>query len=911
VNHFLNRALLFLVHLPEFRGMCWAAVAMGVVLAWGVATAFMPPGPGPSGARSPAAVGAAGASLLLLVLIGRAVALATDSPGGPMAWLHEQLPSQVWLPAHAVMGIAVTQAWLLLPLSALWARLLPDLPTPLRIPNADGMAAVLGLCALTAVLAGDYPYRLGGAPVMLDLAGTLPVTILCFAIATRLQVAEPPPLPAVAVAPTEAPLPPMDVPAHWKQLAALEPQARPLAATMGHQGQPGPDWAERAWHDVGAQGPAPRALEELVAAWSLPGHVYGVGDLPDPADVLFLSALALLAVRREGLPVLIISDEPQAIADRVRRGFEKTGRWNSGPLVVGVPALREALAAGKMPAAVFVEARALSHEGIRTLASEQGSGARWAERLGLILLASAEKGTPLEVTHRTFTLRRLALVLRASDARWSVVATAPGGDAGRHTLQAAFPGMVVREVAYGPRASAPVRVWAAREAFQKAPGGPWERRALQEVATRGLPAAVGDPTGTLDSGATSVWGASVRLVREATLDGVASATQLDDAWLLSAHRALKHRPPLPDGRPHDALWGLAPGGVTRFLTRGQNLEGLARSGQLPAPRPLIGHANRLVQQAHLLAALGEADQDVESLCGMFEPALVEHVAPPGDGASVLRQVRDKEGLVRAKRVPRRANAVNPIRATVTEQVLKITNAQGGALLLEVDAVLAATRFYPGRVFAVGEHRFGVPMHGLDPKRMELRVDPVSADHPLTEPVLTIRLDAAQQVQATQKVSEGRLVFQTAVFEATALEEVRGHQQAGRKVEHEPVTARYRTRTRALFFGESSPAALFHLARSLDEMLLAHLLARDEDLEVFPVQAGLAPGFGPGVAVIDRYVQGMGASEALDPQALGDVLKWVRATLQTCPCNSGCVDCTPPEVLEAGPDKAGVLKLLGA
>ena len=38
---------------------------------------------------------------------------------------------------------------------------------------------------------------------------------------------------------------------------------------------------------------------------------------------------------------------------------------------------------------------------------------------------------------------------------------------------------------------------------------------------------------------------------------------------------------------------------------------------------------------------------------------------------------------------------------------------------------------------------------------------------------------------------------------------------------------------------------------------------------------------------------------------------VQAILQSCSCAHGCADCSPPEVLEAGPDKAGVLRLLGA
>jgi hypothetical protein len=63
-------------------------------------------------------------------------------------------------------------------------------------------------------------------------------------------------------------------------------------------------------------------------------------------------------------------------------------------------------------------------------------------------------------------------------------------------------------------------------------------------------------------------------------------------------------------------------------------------------------------------------------------------------------------------------------------------------------------------------------------------------------------------------------------------------------------------------------------------------------------------------VVDRHLQGMGVAEALDLALVDDTFKWVRAILANCKCPSGCLECTPQDVLAAGPDKPGVLGLLG-
>ena len=69
---------------------------------------------------------------------------------------------------------------------------------------------------------------------------------------------------------------------------------------------------------------------------------------------IFLAALVLLALRREGLSLLVIAEDPKSIQARVAGAFAASGRWPAGELVLGGKAAREAFAAGRTPAAVFV-----------------------------------------------------------------------------------------------------------------------------------------------------------------------------------------------------------------------------------------------------------------------------------------------------------------------------------------------------------------------------------------------------------------------------------------------------------------------------------------------------------------------------------------------------------------------------
>lgn len=906
--------------------LLWALVLAAPLVAWALSALVVGGEPGTRWRRAALPVGRAVLVTLGALLLPRLLEAASGAMrDGPLGWLRALdgaltgNTSRTWYPLDAVLLLSLAHAVLFVlaaPLLALRERHARG--DTFRVPLAGPLAVALVGVPLFALVALDGPLRQDRpGRVLLDLASVLPLVCVALAVWTRSERSAP--VVARAAAPSK-PVASVDVAALWQRAGAVEAKARPLFATPGVTG--GDEAAEefsRTWQATGGLGPAPRGLEDLAAAWREPRQGWLVGDLPDPTERHFLAACLVLALQREGLPCLVVGDEPAALRDAVAEAFARLGRWPPGALVAGAGELRDALVGHRMPAAVFLDVEGLSSEGIAALGgASDGCGRLWARTVGLVALSQVDRGTPLDTTHRLFTLRRLGLALSSAGARWGVVATGVGGVGTRALVEGMFPGFPVREVPHAPRAAAPVRAWRVAGAFRDAPGTPWVRRALEPVTATGLPASVGDPSGAFDRSAAEFWGREVRFTRDVSLSGAASVADLGEAWLVAAYRALPHLGPLPGGGVHEALWALPDTPLVRFLTRDGNLEGLARSGMLPSPRPLVGRHNAALATAHLKAALREGTQDYDALAAVFgrsrvDAALDKNLRPE---RHAVRRGPGQDEVVRSPVIPAPPSAAanaSPLRRTVSDQVVHIIDGQGGQPLTEVDRLLVDTRFYPGRVFAVGDSRYEVPLNAYDTKRGEIRVQPVPHDRPLTRPQLQVRVEAATVVESPQTVRAGRTAYQVSTLEATVVERVTGFIQLGRpgRVDMGEVSCRYRTRVRALLFPTRvSPAALFHLARSVDGVLLAHLLAGDEDIEVVPVQPGLYAEAPAGIAVVDRHLQGMGVAEAMDLSLIEGTFRWARALLAGCGCAHGCQVCTPQDVLDAGPDKAGVLELLG-
>ncbi|MFT4976935.1 MAG: hypothetical protein ACI8S6_002840 [Myxococcota bacterium] len=927
----LPQSLVDLMIAFPMPGWAWILVwftllALPPLIGWGIAILLAPDGSGSRVSRGAGALGLVPPGLVLVAVLLRFFVWFFDGPaGGPtewlIAWTHAaQVGAETWNLAWALL------TWMLfygsaIPVVAFGAGLIHHFrrrTRPFQVPEPNIAAVILLFGAFVTGPISLWAFRTittTDTHHLMDLMAIGPLSLVCLAVWTRFSWAprlRPEDAPE-EVAP-DGPVGP-DVVSLWKKIGALRADAQPFfisparPAAAGAGGAPG-----IAWRHAGGSGPAPEALGELFASWQEPDQGWLVPDLPDPTERTFLTAALLLAIREHGLPCLVVTQSPRRLRDAVEAAIRASGAWSCGPLVVGEEDLRAAFAGGRMPAAAFIDVEDLSAEGIRALAGDlDGAGAGWARNIGLLVLSQADRGDPLSVTHRLFTLQRLGLAMQAVEARWSILATGFGGESTRAMVEKAFPGVPMREVPLGGRACAEVRVWLADARFREQPGPPWVKRAAEPIVAADCSVSVGDPGGLFGQRGVEIWGGQVRLIRDVALAGAASASALNEAWLVASFRALSNRLPVSDSERHDALWGLSDNPVTRFLTRDQNLLGLDRSGQLKPPQPLFGAANRLVARTHLQASLREGQQSLPALEGVFGRSLVDEVLGHNFVPDRHAVRRHQGRLQRVPLAPMQADAdAQALRNTVTSRVVAVRHTHSGQQLAECDAVCAATRYYPGRVFAVGEERFRVPPQAFDVRRAQILVEPVPADQPLTRPHLTIDVTGPVLVEAPQEYRDASMSFRMASFEAQVRENVSGFRRSDRSEQrYDTVSASYRTRVRGVFFDtEIGHNALFHLSRSFDGVLVAHLFAAEEDLEVFPTQPGFTEGMPAGILTIDRFILGMGAAEAMRPLVVRDVLRWVVAILAGCKCPYGCDNCTPRDVLDRGPDKPGVLRALG-
>lgn len=900
-------------------------IATPPLVSWLIAMLLAPDGAGSRAARGAGLLGLLPPAMLATDVLMRFAVWFFDGPaGGPTQWLL------TWTQASSVGADTWNLAWVLLVWLLFYGCSIPVLTFFMGIfysthkrrrsfqvpePNVTAVVLLAGaflsgpitLWAFRTITTADTHH-------LLELLAIGPLSLICLAIWTRYSWAPRiKPEDLLEETPDQDPNA-IDVVAMWRQIGALREDAQLFHRVHSPaQEETEGDPVTTAWRHAGGNGPPPLSLRELVAKWQQPDQGWLIPDLPDPTEQMFLTAALLLAIREHGLPCLVVTQSPDRLRDAVNAAIRASGAWSCGPLVSGQQKLREAFASGQMPAAAFLDVEELSSEGIRSFSGDlDGMGSNWARNIGLLVLSQADRGDPLSITHRLFTLQRLGLAMQTVEARWSILATGFGGEATRAMIERAFPGVPMQEVTLGAQSSADIQVWLADAHFREQPGGPWVKRAAKPVIDAGGAVSIGDPSGLFGQRGVEIWQGDIRLIRDVALAGTASASALNEAWLVASFRALPNRLPISEADHHYALWGLADNPVTRFLTRDQNLMGLHKVGRLQPPTPLFGSANRLIARTHLQAALREGRQSLPALEGIFGRSLLDEVLGP-DFVPDRYAVRRHEGMLQqVPLAPMQADAkAQVLRNTVTHKVVAIRHAHSGQVLSEVDAVCAATRYYPGRVFSVGEDRFQVPAQAFDVGRSEILVEPVKAAQPLTRPLLSIDVSNPLLVEAPQEFRSKQIRFRTATFEIQVQEKVSGFIRSnGKEQRYDAISSGYRTRARGVFFDkEVGHNALYHLSRSFDGVLVAHLFAAEEELEVFPIRAGFSHDLPAGILTIDRFILGMGAAEAMTDLVIEDVLNWVFAILTTCKCANGCENCTPHDVLRRGPDKSGVLRLL--
>jgi len=569
-----------------------------------------------------------------------------------------------------------------------------------------------------------------------------------------------------------------------------------------------------------------------------------------------------------------------------------------------VDEFEDALVASAPLVAAFLSPKMLSSGGLKVL--NGGDRLGWMSGLGAVLISGIDRGDPLQVSHRMWTLRRLWLSVLAADARVWALATGFDGEGTRALLERALPRFQVHRAPLGLSVAQPIEVWPVSPRFAGESSGSWIREAAAPLVKRGATLGVVDTLGLVNAVDVRVWGGTVELTREVGFHGEASISSLDDAWLVASYRSLNHQVGPGDRRSHPALWRVKDNPVSRFLLRDDNLRGLLASGRLDPPQPLVGWDNPYMALAHLRAALAESSHDQDALELVFGRPLVERLV----GAERIAGLRRHEGVLRRSAlVPMSATATSIPQHTVTEDVVRLVDAQTRAVVGWCDGAVVATRYPPKRVFAAGAHRFQVPMHGLDVKRAELRVERVDLQCPPSTPMVDFELQDPTLAYAVTTTAQGRLRFTLSSWDVTVCETVTGVRGSdGRVVSYPAVRSSYPSRVRCVGFHQRQ--GLAHLASALQGTLNAHLLGSDGQVEVVVLPADF-PEHPAGVAFVDRYVGGMGCAEALTERVVADALSWVYAILFGCSGVDGCTKCSDPRVVGAGPQKRQVLRILGA
>jgi len=219
--------------------------------------------------------------------------------------------------------------------------------------------------------------------------------------------------------------------------------------------------------------------------------------------------------------------------------------------------------------------------------------------------------------------------------------------------------------------------------------------------------------------------------------------------------------------------------------------------------------------------------------------------------------------------------------------------------------------YPHRVFRSRGALWQVPANASG---ASIIVAPAPAGEPLSSPELEVELGAAEWAERPEQHVAGKLTFARGIVKVSVKERVtgavaRGAATAG--VRYAAVSSEYSTAALVVLFESvSSRKALRHAGRLAVDLVPAHLRVERDDLELVIAHDGLANVSRPALVFVDRHPDGIGLADALDTTTVHDLLRWTWGVLYRCPCVDGCKACTPADVLAAGPDKVGALKLLG-
>ncbi len=699
------------------------------------------------------------------------------------------------------------------------------------------------------------------------------------------------------------------------ELRATEPNFAVAAASTPRA--PGPagslvaadDDFTRIWNAAGGSGAVPLAIHRVYERGdSATATGALLGDLPAPTETAVVLTLTVLTLMARAGRVLLLGAEPEQLAARVHGLLGRLGVAAPGPVVARLGALKDTLARGELPVLVCLEMEELASHAMPTL----GDGPMpWLAGVDLVMLVRADRLLPIAATHLAFTLRRLSLALLQYRATPSWVAVGEGTLGSQRLLEQSVARPFER-LPLGAVTTAGVRVFIRRSATSTASELlQWSRvAAAAEVHIEDAVSELGEPP---TSESAEKWHS------HPGYHGRCALALLDERHLASLFRMRVHLAHQLEGGTHLGCWWVKPSPLMRFLTQPGTLAGLERQGELPSPRPVVGLHNGYVAAAHLGAALHEGKPDAAALRQAFGEAAVAQLL------STQKNIRT-EGMrarwdARTRTIVRSAiltRAAMPWpderRETVTQNIVEVSRHNDGVLLHHVDRRVAATRFYPYRVFQSRGALYQVRQATPQTANSRILVSPAAVGAVPTLPVLSIELAHHRWLGEIERHHFDKLSFARGVSALAVKESVTGALPRGSataSVRYAAVTAEYDSVAAVIAFERvPSTAALHHVGRLIDLILPAHLLAEPDDIEVLACAEGIGELQRPALAFVDRNLEGIGVAAALDASTVHDLLRWAWGVLYSCRCMNGCPECTPPDVLQTGSDKQGALKLLG-
>jgi len=780
------------------------------------------------------------------------------------------------------------------------------------------LAGLLGAASL--VLFAANPVALGTS-IPLDLAALTPLVALALAIhlGSRRLTPLPPMLPAL---PEETETPDAGDP---DPVGLLQAEGlldwRPEHTFAAQSAGPTESSLRQLWEAAGGRGAPPGALGPTIERVATYGALV-IPDVPGHTEEALLAAVLLGALGEQGGRAFVVGRDPVGLRDRVARGFEALACWPPGALVADASELKSAGDHGRLPAAIFATPEVANSVAVPWMA--HGDGEEFARQLGCVVLSRPDLLDAVRSAHLYFTLARLRLFGREGGPRAAVV-TANGTDEILRAVNTMLGTAASRVPLRLPRTEQ-VRIHRGL-----VPGGETSRDAVVRAVRRawaileeaGVPVTLEDAAELLSADDLGRDRTRIELDAPGSLRGDCTLMVVADDQVGPVFRVAAHRPPGRQPWGQVVVWWVLPGPVANFLLEPGRLALQAAEGILPAPTPLFARDNGHLSRLHLLAALHEGSPEEELLRRAFGASRVSALI---DDAKA-RRIGDVAEMEAGTGAIRRSSVLAPhkgqqrpdtSRRTMTAAAVRVVDGTVGEELDRVDQLTAATHYYPHRVFGSRGRRYRVPPGGgFDRGSATITVEPVGNDLEPTVPDLVYDVTLREWLGERDQRSDGGLVIQAGDARVVVVEEVsRALSVVGSswsRFEH-PVSARYSTEIKVLWLAHHGrlddrwEAGLRHVARLLDDVLIAWLRCRDENIDVVPRIDGWGGIESPALLVIDRHVGGAGVADALTLPTLLGMLKWVRAIMVACPCDTGCARCTPPEVLDlsAKNDAIGLL-----